>query len=61
MSAESIFPETITVRFPEGAKAAVDSVARRRHQTPSEVMRQWILRSLVDEGVEVKPREETAA
>jgi|RhiMethySRZTD1v2_1073278.scaffolds.fasta_scaffold4938056_1 hypothetical protein len=45
------FTEALKLRCPEGMLAAVAQVARRRHQTSSEYLRQLVLRDLQQEGV----------
>ena len=45
------FPDRLRLRVPRGLPAAVDAVAERRHTSPSEWMRQALLRALEQEGV----------
>ena len=47
------FNAMLKVRCPEGMPAAVAQVARRRHQTASEYIRQLVLDRLLQEGVSV--------
>jgi hypothetical protein len=49
--ANRLFPETLRARVPRGLPAAVAAAARRRCTTPSEWMRQCMLRSLEAEGI----------
>jgi hypothetical protein len=49
------FPEPVQFRGPLGLRAAVWVLARRRHTTPSEVMRQFVIRGLEAEGVQIQP------
>jgi hypothetical protein len=47
------FVAMLKVRVPAGMPAAVAQVARRRHQTASEYIRQLVLDRLLQEGVQV--------
>jgi hypothetical protein len=47
------FDAMLKVRVPAGMPAAVARVARRRHQTSSEYIRQLVLDRLSQEGVEL--------
>ena len=48
------YPERLRVRAPRGFAAAIEVAARRRHTSPSELMRQAILRALEQEGVQLR-------
>jgi hypothetical protein len=60
------FAKMLKVRVPAGMPAAVAQVARRRHQTASEYIRQLVLDRLSEEGVSlvadgrVEPFDDTA-
>ena len=45
------FPERIEVKAPRGTRAAVSNLARRKHSKPAEIIRQFVLRGLAQEGV----------
>lgn len=45
------FPEPVQFRGPLGIRAAVWVLARRKYTTPSEVMRQFVIRGLEEEGI----------
>jgi hypothetical protein len=47
------FPEPVQFRGPLGLRAAVWVLARRKHTTPSEVMRQFVIRGLEEAGVRI--------
>ncbi len=49
------FPENVQLRGPRGVRAAVCAVARRKHSTPSEIMRQYIIRGLEEDGATIEP------
>ena len=55
------FPEILQVRGPRGARAAVWQVAKRKHSTPSEIMRQYIIRGLEEDGASVPSEMEATA
>jgi len=48
------FPQKLGLRVPRGLPAAVDAVAERRHTSPSEWVRQTLLRALEQEGVQLR-------
>ena len=45
------FPESMQIRGPRGLIAAVRTLARRKHSTQSETVRQLVIRGLEAEGV----------
>jgi hypothetical protein len=47
----SRFPDAIRIRLPDGMRAAVALVARRRHLSSSDYIRQLVLDRLSAEGV----------
>ena len=47
------FGESIQIRGPRGLNAAVRTLARRKHSTASEVVRQIVIRGLEAEGVKI--------
>jgi hypothetical protein len=44
-------PEALRLRVPRGLPAAVQTAARKHHQTGAEWVRQTLLKSLRDEGL----------
>jgi hypothetical protein len=50
-TAAARFPEALKLRVPRGMGAALATVARRRHQTASDYLRQLVLDRLEAEGV----------
>ena len=59
--AESIFPERLYLRVPEGLGRALDRAARQNHTTRSELVRQTLFRELSSRGVEFQPEPMVAA
>jgi hypothetical protein len=55
------FPENVQFRGPIGTRAAVWHVARRKHSTPSAVLRQYIFAGLESDGVSVPSELEATA
>jgi len=47
----SRYPDAIRIRLPDGMRAAVALVARRRHLSSSDYLRQLVLARLSEEGV----------
>jgi hypothetical protein len=45
------FPACLRLRVPRGLPAAVQQAAKQRHTTPSEWIRQTVIRGLEAEGV----------
>jgi hypothetical protein len=55
------FPENVQVRGPRGTRAAIWRVARRKHSTPSAVLRQYIIRGLEEDGASIPSEMEATA
>lgn len=53
--------ESVVFRAPIGLKAAVRKLARRDYRSPSETLRQIVIRSLREEGVAIEPIDQNGA
>jgi len=50
----SRFPQRLQFRAPDGLPSAIERAAEKRHTSPSEWMRQTMLRGLEAEGIDLR-------